>query len=111
MPSRTWLVLPLVVVIVSFSPSRACCPAPPRGGKMPVVNADQNVIIIWDAEKKTQHFIRRASFKSEAKDFGFLVPSPTPPKLSESGDEAFPTLYDVTKPEVINKPRPRGGGG
>lgn len=113
MLSRAWFTLPLVaaVLIALMPPARSCCPAPPRGGKMPVVNADQNVIIIWDAKNGVQHFIRRASFKSEANDFGFLVPSPTQPKVLESGDEAFPALYDVTKPEVIEKPAPRGGGG
>ena len=52
----------------------ACCPAPPSG--KPVVNADQTVLIIWDAAAKTQHFIRQASFTSQADDFGFIVPSP-----------------------------------
>ena len=49
----------------------ACCPAPPSG--KPVVNADQTVIILWDAARKTEHFIRKASFKSDADNFGFLV--------------------------------------
>src|SRR6266850_284980 len=61
----------------------ACCPVPPSG--KPVVNADQTVVILWDAATKTEHFIRQASFKSEADDFGFLVPSPTRPELDESG--------------------------
>lgn len=59
-------------------PAEACCPAGPRG--KPVVNADQTVIMIWDAAAKTQHFIRRASFKTELDDFGFIVPSPTQPE-------------------------------
>src|SRR5262245_48721442 len=75
----------------------ACCPAPPRG--KPVVNADQTVIILWDAATKTQHFIRKASFKSDADDFGFLVPTPSQPELEESGNEAFPYLLKVTEPE------------
>jgi Uncharacterized protein conserved in bacteria (DUF2330) len=80
------------------SGASACCPAPPSG--KPVVNADQTVILLWDAANRTQHFIRKASFKSEADDFGFIVPSPTLPELNESGDEAFPYLLDLTKPEV-----------
>ncbi len=75
--------------------------------RAPVVNADQTVIIIWDAATKTQHFIRQASFKSEADDFGFLVPSPTQPELEEAGDEAFPHLRRLTEPE----PKYVGGGG
>jgi hypothetical protein len=86
----------------------ACCPAPPSG--KPVVNADQTVILIWDAATKTQHFIRKASFKSDADSFGFLVPSPTTPELEESGNEAFPYLLKVTEPEKKKMTRPSGGG-
>ena len=77
MPSRIVLTLSFVGVfisgIVTTSPLPACCPAPPSG--KPVVNADQTVIILWDAANRTQHFIRKASFQSEADDFGFIVPS------------------------------------
>ena len=57
-----------------------------------IVNADQTVIILWDAKSKIQHFIRKASFKGDgaAEDFGFIVPSPSQPELDESGDEVFP---------------------
>jgi len=72
----------LLLAVVAASLVVACCPAPPSG--KPVVNADQTVIIIWDAATQTQHFIRKASFKSEADDFGFLVPTPSQPQLEES---------------------------
>jgi hypothetical protein len=98
----SWPLLPLVggllVVSLLSTPAPACCPAPPPG--IPVVNADQTVILIWDAARHTQHFIRQASFKSDADDFGFLVPSPTQPDLDESGDDAFDTLRRLTEPEV-----------
>jgi len=66
-----------LLAALASDPALACCPAP-RSGQA-VVNADQTVILIWDAATKTQHFIRKASFKSEADDFGFLVPSPSKP--------------------------------
>lgn len=91
-------------VITTASPSDACCPAPP-GGK-PVVNADQTVILVWDKATKTEHFIRRASFKSEAQDFGFLVPTPAQPELEESGDAAFPLLAKLTEPKVVYRAKP-----
>ena len=85
MTNRIWLVPSLAgaacgpFCLASTAP--ACCPVPPRG--KPVVNADQTVVILWDAATQTQHFIRQASFKSEADDFGFLVPTsrsmPWPP--------------------------------
>ncbi|HEX8915650.1 MAG TPA: DUF2330 domain-containing protein [Humisphaera sp.] len=89
-------------------PADACCPAPPPGRA--VVNADQTVVLLWDPATRTQHFVRRASFKGDAADFGFLVPSPTQPELSESGDAAFPVLADLTAPEVRRVPRPSAGG-
>jgi hypothetical protein len=100
MVARFGLILGVVGVLAMLGgeATQACCPAPPRG--KPVVNADQTVIILWDAATKMQHFIRKASFKSEADDFGFIVPSPTQPELDESGNDAFPYLYDITKPEI-----------
>jgi Uncharacterized protein conserved in bacteria (DUF2330) len=101
--SRTrFFFLPVVVGVVIAAgrgfEARACCPAPPPG--KPVVNADQTVIIVWDPATQTEHFIRQASFKSAADDFGFLVPTPTQPQLEESGNEAFPLLENLTAPPV-----------
>ncbi len=109
------LILALFTANLTSPSLPACAPAPPlrpgdRIGVLPVVNADQSVIILWDAASKTQHFIRKASFKSEADDFGFLVPSPTQPELEESGNDAFPYLYNLTKPEIVKKEAPQGGG-
>lgn len=66
------------------------------------------MIIVWDAATKTQHFIRKASFKSDADDFGFLVPTPNQPELEESGNEAFPYLQKLTEPEIQTR---RASGG
>lgn len=113
MTGRIWLVVLLAgIVCIPFlgsPPAPACCPAPPSG--KPVVNADQTVVIIWDAATKMQHFIRKASFKSDADDFGFIVPSPNAPELEESGNDAFPYLFKLTEPEIIKRPRPTDGGG
>jgi hypothetical protein len=96
----------LAFVLSSAVPTPACCPAG-RDGQS-VVNADQTVIILWDAAAKTQHFIRQASFKSEGDDFGFIVPSPSQPTLAESGNEAFAYLRKLTEPEVIKRKRESG---
>ncbi len=87
----------------------ACCPAP-RSGQQ-VVNADQSVLMIWDAATGTQHFIRQASFKSRGDDFGFIVPSPSRPELAEADPAAFAQLAKITAPEVIRRPAPRRPGG
>jgi hypothetical protein len=96
--SALFLAALVFFLLSSPHPAPACCPAPPSG--KPVLNADQTVIILWDEATKTEHFIRRASFKAEADDFGFLVPTPSQPELSESGDTAFPALQKLTEPEV-----------
>jgi Uncharacterized protein conserved in bacteria (DUF2330) len=107
------IVLSLAGVLLLTSshsrPVEACCPAPRSG--QPVVNADQTIVIFWDAAARTQHSIRRASFKSEGEDFGFLVPSPSRPELAESGNEAFPVLQKITEPEFVTQTRPSGGSG
>jgi hypothetical protein len=111
MSLRSWLALaPVGVLLIGLLvplPGPACCPAPPSG--KPVVNADQTVILIWDAATKTEHFIRQASFRSEADDFGFVVPSPSQPELEESGNDAFPYLRQLTEPEKKKVPRPSEG--
>lgn len=111
MSPRVWIALSCTAAALVFtalwSHLPACCPAPPSGRA--VVNADQTVVILWDAAAKTQHFIRQASFKSEADDFGFLVPSPSRPELDESGSDAFPFLAQLTAPEIQRVGRPSPG--
>jgi hypothetical protein len=103
------LSLAAAVALVPPEVAVACAPAPPHGSTVQI--ADESAIIVWDGASKTQHFIRRASFTSDARDFGFLVPTPEKPELAEAGDEAFTTLANLTAPKVITQPRPSGGGG
>lgn len=111
MPRRLCLLLPLVaaltLLLIVLFPVNACCPAP-RPGTV-VLNADQTIVILWDAAQKMEHFIRKASFKSDAADFGFIIPSPSQPELSESGGEAFTLLAKYTEPEIERRPRPHSG--
>jgi hypothetical protein len=92
------------------APRAAGCAVAPREGET-VQIADESAIIIWDAASKTEHFIRRATFSTAARDFGFLVPTPTKPELAEAGDEPFMALADLTAPRVIVQSAPRQGGG
>ena len=85
--------------MIPIGNSAACCAV----ARSPVVNADQTVIMVWDAAQKTQHFIRQASFKSNAEDLGFLIPTPSRPQLEESGDAAFATLNRITAPRGESK--------
>ena len=74
--------------------SLACISVPGEGKFVRL--ASEEAIIIWDEGAKREHFIRRASFDTDAKDFGFLVPTPSKPELGESDDEAFALLARTT---------------
>jgi hypothetical protein len=105
MTVRSWLAVPLATFVLGCGAASACAPAPLRG--VSAVNADQTVIMIWDAATKTEHFIRQASFQTDGADLGFLVPTPTEPDLEEAGDGAFPLLRRLTAPEVHRVWQPR----
>ncbi len=92
------------LMVAAGAPRGMTCCAVARGGNH-VVNADQTVIMLWDEARQTQHFIRKADFKTDAADVGFLVPSPSRPQLAESGNAAFAKLMEITAPKT------RGGGG
>lgn len=70
---------------------------------MPVQIADENAIIVWDAKAHTEHFIRRATFNTKAKDVGFLVPTPNTPQLAKADDVAFSHLENMMAPERIDR--------
>lgn len=105
-PSMIWspaAILAGLMMVAAGPRGQGCCAVAPGGSH--VVNAHQTVIMIWDDARQTQHFIRKADFKTDAKDVGFLVPSPSRPQLDESGNGAFAKLAEITAPPV-----PRGGG-
>jgi hypothetical protein len=94
----------MCLALASFpSYSLACCAV--AGIANHVINADQTVVMIWDKQRQTQHFIRKADFKTDAADIGFLVPSPSRPQLEESGNGVFSELATITAPKEI----PAGG--
>ena len=90
------------VLFLSQQSAMPCAPAPPLGGQVSIL--DESALIVWDAERRVQHFIRRATFQSDAQDFGFLVPTPAKPELGEVPDEVF-QLEHLMAPEVIYEER------
>jgi hypothetical protein len=99
---RTALVLTLAVSLLAPARSAdACAKAPPPGAEVDI--AEEEALIVWDPATKTEQFIRRARFSSTAKSFGFLVPTPTVPKLDEVPDDVFYGLGQAISPEVVNK--------
>lgn len=103
MPSRFALLLIASLAIVP--PALACAPAPPELQRIDVV--EESAVIVWDPAAKTEHFIRRATFEGKAKDFGFLVPTPTAPKLAAVDDAIFDTLTTMTARKSVHTVRKR----
>ena len=75
-----------------------CAPAPHKGETVAIYA--EEAIIVYDAATRTEHFIRRADFRTQAKDFGFLVPTPTKPELGETSSDVFRKLASVTRPRL-----------
>lgn len=71
----------------------ACASAAREGEEVRI--AEESAVIVWDAANSTQHFIRRASFDTKAKDFGFLVPTPSVSTLAASDEAVFALLEDI----------------
>ena len=91
---------PLILAIVAAAQTAiACAPAPHAGEDVDIV--EESAVIEWDPATKTEHFIRRATFKGTARDFGFLVPTPTVPTLTEASDTIFTTLADKTMRRTV----------
>lgn len=94
----------LLVGIAAFSGmGKTCCTA--YRDDAPIKLVGENAIILWDAEAKREHFIRQASFEGEAKDFGFIVPTPGKPEVAEADEEAFKLLA-----ALVPKPATRASG-
>jgi len=62
---------------------------------------DESAVIVWDATQHQERFIRRATFDTNAENFGFLVPTPSQPTLREANDAVFPVLERIIQPRVI----------
>ena len=63
-----------------------------RWVRTPVAINEESALIVWDAEHKIEHFIRKATFQTTASHFGFLVPTPSRPELAEVKEALFTTL-------------------
>jgi hypothetical protein len=78
-----------------------CAPAPAAGEQ--VTTEREDALIVWNERDHREHFIRRAVFASSSKAFGFLVPTPTAPELSEVSERAFELLSELTAPPIVTR--------
>ncbi|HXH60217.1 MAG TPA: DUF2330 domain-containing protein, partial [Fimbriimonadaceae bacterium] len=72
-----------------------CCLAFPA--KSPMSLVDEKAVIVWNPDTKEEHFIRQAAFDGSAKNFGFIVPAPTLPKVAAVDGSVFSTLDDFVQ--------------
>jgi hypothetical protein len=86
-------------VLLSAPRAQACAPAPRQGDVVRI--ADEEALIVWDEQKKVEHFVRRASFVSSGEAFGFLVPSPAKPELGEVAAAVFDDLSSRLTPPIV----------
>lgn len=87
------------------SPSlvHACAAALPARPDVHIRIADESAVIVWDAGTQTEHFIRQATFETNAPDFGFLVPTPTRPALAQADPTAFSRLETTIQPRIMTR--------
>lgn len=87
--------------LAATSDANACAVAyPPREY---VALSDETTLIVWDAEKKTEHFVRTPTFEGDPASFGFFVPTPVTPaveKVSSAIIERIAALAEPPMPRV-----------
>ncbi len=91
----------LLAWIPAAYPVRACGIAAPRDFEASV--AEENALIVYDAATKTEHFLRMAKFETSSADFGFFVPTPSQPELTEASDVIFFLLGKITEPGTVQR--------
>ena len=90
----------------------ACCGV----GRIPPRFGLQANVIVWDADRKIEHFIRNASFVTPDRSLGFIAPTPTVPELSKVSEEIFSYLASLQpfsategEKELVSKSADRDG--
>lgn len=109
--TAVWSVGVALAVLALPNRGAEACIAIDHAGVLPV--AGEEALIVWDEASHTEHFIRRAAFTGIDTDFGFVVPTPSEPELSEVDDAVFDRLFRLYRrppPPVRRDPRVRGRG-
>lgn len=98
----------MAIVGLIPSPVDGCAIAPQIGRKLQT--ASEEALIVFDEQTRTEHFIRTANFSGDSSDFGFLVPTPGRPEISEVNlQDVLATFSDVTKPRIVKQKKYVGG--
>jgi hypothetical protein len=93
--------LAIATGLVRASPASACAAAFPEDEK--VLMAREEAVMVWDESAHLEHFVRKAVFRSTARSFGFLVPTPGRPSLGEVDEKAFSALHERTRNQAVGQ--------
>lgn len=93
--------------ILQASDADACGVAYPQGSFAKF--SEERSLIVWDASKKTEHFIRALSLKGDPETFGVFVPTPTVPTIAKEKDDIIENVAKLFAPPPV--PSSGGGGG
>lgn len=98
--------IPALLPALAPASARACAVLSPDSR---ATLAQEQTIIVWDAQRRTEHFIRRLEFNtgdsrpSENSSIGFLVPTPGVPQLAEVSGQAFTRVQNWMRPREIHR--------
>lgn len=90
----------LLFLACLLSSLHACITVTALDSKPPVLTGEQ-AVIIWDEERKIEHFIRQVDIRSASADIGFIVPTPSTPELVEADPSIFQQASYAAEPEKV----------
>ncbi len=93
--------------ILQPSDASACGVAYPSGSFAKF--SEERSLIVWDAAKKTEHFVRALSLKGDPESFGVFVPTPTLPKIAKENDALIEHVAELF--QTRDMASATGGGG
>ncbi len=94
--------------ILQTSDASACGVAYPQGSFAKF--SQERSLIVWDAAKKTEHFVRALSLKGDPDTFGVFVPTPTVPTIAKEKDDLIEHVAELFVPPPA-PPKSAAGGG
>ena len=90
-----------VLVVVSSGPVRAMCYPLVRPTERVLVSGDQRLFLFH--RNGVQHLILENGFKGQARDFGLLLPLPSPPEVKKVDRQFFRQLWQLTPQPTIRR--------
>jgi hypothetical protein len=94
------------LALLTMAATQACISLGPASA--PIAVASESAVIVWNPRTQTESFIRQADFVTNARDFGFLVPTPAPPKLAAANPAIFALLNSTAQQKPPYHTRSKG---